>query len=264
MAQYSDAANLQNNGEFDLAAEQWASFLKNFPDDPLTGRVQYYKGVCHVRLNQFEQAARDLALAIPQAESAEHREQAYLQLGWAQLSHGQSGHSDWLAKAETTLRKCLAEFPDGKLRDQGLFYLGEALYHSDKKKEAAKAYAELVNKQATSPLLPDALYALGVTYQETDQSGPAKDAFHQFLAKVPDHELATEVKMRQGEAYLQSGNAAEAEKLLAEAASNSDFPSADYALLRQAYAVAAQERPADAAGLYEQLRPGLPEVALCP
>src|SRR5688572_31409613 len=42
---YREAANLQNNGAFDVAAEEWQKFLKDFPKDPLAAKALHYLGV---------------------------------------------------------------------------------------------------------------------------------------------------------------------------------------------------------------------------
>ena len=57
VAKFSDAANLQNNGAFDLAIEEWTDFLAKFPGDPLAPKAQYYLAVCHVELKQFAKSA---------------------------------------------------------------------------------------------------------------------------------------------------------------------------------------------------------------
>src|SRR4051812_25661366 len=54
---YRDAANFQNNGAFDIAAEEWQNFLKRFPNDPLAAKAQHYLGVCQLQLKQHEAAA---------------------------------------------------------------------------------------------------------------------------------------------------------------------------------------------------------------
>jgi TolA-binding protein len=38
---YGDAASFQNNGAFDLAAEEWQKFLQKFPKDPLAAKAQH-------------------------------------------------------------------------------------------------------------------------------------------------------------------------------------------------------------------------------
>ena len=54
---YSDAASLQNNGAFELAAEDWEKFLQKFPKDPLAAKAQHYLGVCNLQLKRLDKAA---------------------------------------------------------------------------------------------------------------------------------------------------------------------------------------------------------------
>src|SRR5919198_847461 len=45
---FREAANFQNNGAFEVAAEEWQKFLKDFGKDPLATKARHYLGVCQL------------------------------------------------------------------------------------------------------------------------------------------------------------------------------------------------------------------------
>src|SRR5688572_31228422 len=61
---YREAANFQNNGALEVAAEEWQKFLKNFPKDPLALKAQHYLGICQLQLKQYPAAAATLEAVI--------------------------------------------------------------------------------------------------------------------------------------------------------------------------------------------------------
>ena len=53
LSMYADAANYQNKGAYELAADEWTRFLARFPQDPLVPKAQHYQGVCLLQLKRF-------------------------------------------------------------------------------------------------------------------------------------------------------------------------------------------------------------------
>ncbi len=58
LTMYADAANYQNNGAYELAAEEWSRFVARFGEDPLAAKAQHYRGVCLQQLKQYAEAAK--------------------------------------------------------------------------------------------------------------------------------------------------------------------------------------------------------------
>lgn len=254
-AMYADAANFQNNGSFELAAEEWSKFLAKYPKDPLAAKAQHYLGVCELQLKRFDKAAAAFAATIKNHPKFEMLEDAHLNLGWCQYSLGQ--HED----AAASFAAMLKAFPKGKFTDQALYFQGESYYQLGKKAEAIAAYNELVKNYEKSNLRADALYALGVAQEELQAWADAGKTYDSFLTEFSDSELVTEVRMRKAETVLQTGDAAAAEKAFGEVASVKDFASADHALYRQAYAAARQNKDAEAGALYAKLVEQFPKSA---
>ena len=96
---YSDAANFQNNGAFDLAVEEWSKFVEQFPDDPLAAKAQHYLGVCQNQLKKFDKAIEAWEKVIADHPKFELRQDAYLNLGSGQFALAQGGDATMFAKS---------------------------------------------------------------------------------------------------------------------------------------------------------------------
>jgi TolA-binding protein len=250
---YSDAASFQNNGAFELAAEEWEKFLKRFPKDALAGKAQHYLGVCHLQLKRYDKAADAFQAVVKKFPAFDGIQDAYLNLGWCQYTLAGQKVEGMYAKAAATFSEMVKKFPDGKHADQAFFFLAESQYHLGRKKEAAVAYEKVVKDHAKSTVRADALYALGVTQEELGQFAEAGKAYDLFLAEFKQSELVTEVRMRKAETTLQAGEHAAAADMFAAVAAVAGFASADHALYRQAFCLAKLEKYAEAGAVYGKL-----------
>jgi len=261
---YSDAANFQNKGEFALAAEDWETFLKRFPNDPLAKKARHYAGVCYLQLKAYDKAAGCFETVLKEDPKFELAEDALLNLGWSRYSLANRDQPQSFAKSAEAFASLVKQFPKGKYADQGLFYLGESLYVMGNKPQATAAYRKLVDEHVRSALRGDGLYALGVTYEEVQQFAEAGKAYDLFLKEYSDHPLQAEVRMRKAETILQAGDLAAAERMFAEAAASKEFASADHALLRQAFCAAQQGKFSEAGKLYAKLAADFPQSSHVP
>ncbi len=256
---FADGASYQKNNKLDLAAEQWKRFLKRFGDDPLAVKAQYYLGVCLLELKKYDEAAAAFQVVTDKYPAFAPLEDAYLNLGWAQYSSASAQNKALYRKAADTFSTMIQKFPKGKYIDQALYFLGESNYALGDKKEATKAYGKLVTGHVESKLRSEALYALGVTLAEIKSFDFAVKAYDMFLKDYPKDALATEIRMRKAEVILQRGDAASAETMFAEVVAVKDFQLADYALFRQAYCAAKQDKFDEAGVLYAVLTERFPK-----
>jgi TolA-binding protein len=252
IAKFSDAANLQNNGAFDLAIEEWTDFLAKFPGDPLAPKAQYYLAVCHVELKQFAKSATLLEALLKAQPKFEFAEDAYMQLGWSQYSLA-GGKPEQYAVAEATLKTLSEKFPNTKHADQVAYFVGECRYHQNRKPEAIASYETVVKKFPMSTFRCDALYAMGVAHEELNQIAEAGKAYDLYLAECASGPSVNEVRLRKAETMLRQGQFAEAGQLFATVAAVPNFASADLALVRQADCLVRQEKLDEAIGVYTRV-----------
>lgn len=257
--QFAAAAALHNRQAFDLAADEWQKFLQDFPEDKRASEARHYLGICLLQKPDYAGAAAAFQKLLAADPKFEQIASSQLYLGLAQFNLARSGQADQYAAAEKTLADLLDKHPEGKHVAQALYYRGEAEYAQGKKGAAVKAYRQFVAAFADDPLFPDALYALGVALDETDQAKEAATVYVDFLKRYPEHALTTDVGVRRAEQLAADGKQAEAEKLFAQAAADKSYEAADYALLRQAGCWYEQQDYAAATKLYDALAERFPQ-----
>ncbi len=148
-----------------------------------------------------------------------------------------------------TFSTLIKKFPESKHLGQAYYYLGESLYSTGKKAEAADAFAKSMEKDPEKTFRPEALNALGVVRQDLEKPAEAVGVFDQFLKEYPNHALKAEVTLHRAEALLALGKFAEAQQGFAAARAMPDFYAADLATLREAECMAQQKKFAEAAAL---------------
>lgn len=267
-AYFADAANFQNNGAFPLAVEEWKKLLKEFPKDPLASKAWHYLGVSYMQLEQpnVEEAIKAFTESLKD-EKLDIREDTLIQIAWAMITQARTakpGSPEQMQQLEG-VRNRLTEFrkkyPEGANTDQALFYLGEVEYMLGKRDKAIEQYQALLKSKSLgkSALRPDAQYALGVAYEESQQIPQAMEVYREFVQENPKHRLTSEVQIRFGDLLISQKQFDEGIKALSPMAADNENPSADFALSRIGYAYSQQNKPEQAVQTYDELVKRFPE-----
>ncbi len=258
---YTDAANFQNAGAYPLAVDAWKKFLAKYPKDELSSKARHYLGVCYLQLEKPDYAAAVAsfreALGDPKLEV---REETLINLGWTLFYTARPENSDKpdatkLREALKVLNEFLDKYPDGTYADKATFYAAESEYQLGNIKEASTRYRLLAAnpKFEKSTVLPDALYALGVAYEEQKQPKLAAEVYDRFLKDFANHRLAREVSLRKAEFLISSDDASSAAELLSKVADDKEFAMRDYVLYRYGFALAKAGRYDESSKVYQQL-----------
>ncbi|HUY34358.1 MAG TPA: tetratricopeptide repeat protein [Pirellulales bacterium] len=251
--QYAAAAALQNRDQYELAADEWTTFLATFPKNERADRAQHYLGICRLKAKQYPQALEAFNKVVADYPKFELLPSTLLHLGLTQFNLARTGQKELYAKAEATFANLVAKYPQDKGTAQARYYWAESLYEQGKKGEAAKLYGEFAQKYPKDPLLADVLYALGVAQEELGQSVAAGATYDTFLKQFGKQPLAAEVGMRRGETLFAQGQFAAAEKWFVAAAAKKGFAQADWATLRQAACLSELRKYDEAAVVYASL-----------
>ena len=195
---FADAANAQNNSAFPLAIEQWNRLLKEYPSDPLVSSARHFLGVCHLQKESpdFEAAIAEFKISL-QDVNLKQREESLVNLGWTLYQQGVSAEGDLkkqaLAESTKVLAALIEKYPDGSFTDKALFYAGESESRLGNLERAIGFYSQLVQNRSmdASSVRPDALFGLGLTYDEQKQSQLAKESYEKFLAKYSTYSLTS-------------------------------------------------------------------------
>lgn len=258
---YADAANFQNNRAFELAIAEWKKLIGKFPEDPIISKARHYLGLCMMEkeVPDYEAAIRELETAAKDTKS-ELRQESIVNLGFCNyaLAREQDDNSEeqgkYFKRCRDVMATLLKQYPESDFTDQAYFYAGESEYAMGQRDQALSWYKKLIAtaELKISPFRADALYSMGVCYEELKQSGVALETYDQLLKEFPTYRLADEVKLRKADILVQQQNLTTAEAIYKELAAKKNFTNSEYALFRQAYCVGQQNRYEEAAGIYEQ------------
>jgi TolA-binding protein len=260
---FADAANAQNNNAFPLAIEQWNRLIKEYPNDALISSARHFLGICYLQQEtpNYDAAIAQFRAAL-QDPQLKQREESLVNLGWSLYQQGMrtegNPNKQALAESAKTLASLLEKYPDGSFADKALFYAGEAEARLGNLDKAISHYSQLVQNRAmeSSSVHADALFALGLSYEEQQQSKLAKEHYDAFLSKYPNHAMVREVKLRCAEIALKEDSIDQAVNLLKQVVTSKDFeklPNADYALYRYGFALAKVGNYNESAAVYKKL-----------
>ncbi|MEK6215805.1 MAG: tetratricopeptide repeat protein, partial [Boseongicola sp.] len=265
---YSVAFAFQKKKLYVPAAARWAKYIQAYPKDKRLASAHLNLGVCQFGQKTFDIAAKTFRAILQKYPQFQQRDRAQFNLGMSHYNiaigfDAVAVKSQAVAdqqKAATEFKKAAAEFAllpkqyakSGSIAD-ATYYQAECLFLAGDKKAAIPVYQQVVAKFASSPFAADALYGLGTTQAELEQHAEAATSFQQFIAKFPKDERTNECRLRHGMALYSQDKFADAEKVFAQAAAVKDSPYADFALLRQAQSLQAQDKLPNAATIYESL-----------
>jgi len=262
---YASAAALQDQGLFDLAADEWSALVGAFPDDPLAPRARYNWGVCLFQAKQFAAAAKQFTTVSDPQQHPKLAEDALANRALARLSamdaatgDKKKGHRAVVA----ILDRQLKAFPTGERAAEAHFYRGESLWLLGETKLAASAYQQLLRQHADSPMAGDAALALGRLQIEIGQHQQAEKSLSQALSSSKDPLLRGEAHRERGEARLAAQNFDGAAQDFRQAADTPDLPQRDQARNRQAYTLYRAGKHREAMQAYDVLAKNWPESPL--
>ncbi len=278
------AANMQDDGKFEPAIEQWTKLIEQYPKTKQTRSWQFKLGLCQEKVGNHLTAI-DLFQKVVADAPADFANTAdsWLHLGYNQWLHAKTFANqpdqekkvnEWSASAVGSLTTVLEKFPQFKNADEVIYFLGEANLTAGQHDKAIAAFDRLVIEFPDSKNWSDAIYALGSCYEERGDFEKAMFNYDRFLGKAPQAPQANEVRFRKAESLLQFGFAAEkagdkataltrydqAEKLYAEVAQVKDFASAGLAAYQRAVVLSRAEQYAAAAAAFAKFATDFPQA----
>jgi len=234
------AKQTQQSGDLKLAASQWQSVWKQFPDSPFVGLARLQAGTCHQQLKDYPLAIENLRAAILKLTDQDNQlPTAKLLLGYCQYQHGQrlfkttndaatrKQASDLLITATRTFDRLLKTNPTFPDAFQACYFLGGAYEELDRKQAAIDAYKRMATIANPKGLFKyESIFAIADLHFELGQYGEAKRYFDKFLEAPetkdrPDRNLvvlaSAQTSIALGESANRNGIAQEAKLHFADA-----------------------------------------------
>jgi len=111
---YDNARSDYNSGKADLAANDYAEFLRDYPDDPNAPNAQFTIGEIHLGQQKYDQAVMDFDAVLERYPENKSTPDAYFMKGMALKL---AGHRDLAA---TEWRTLIRKYPNSERKNQAL------------------------------------------------------------------------------------------------------------------------------------------------
>jgi tol-pal system protein YbgF len=102
---FTDAMNDYSSGKSDLAADEFTSFVKLYPDDPNAATAQLYIGQIHMGQQKYDDAASDFDVILERFPESEKTQDAWFEKAMAL----KEGHKR--AEATKEFRELIKKYP---------------------------------------------------------------------------------------------------------------------------------------------------------
>lgn len=225
---FNVAVGAYRSGRWELAAETFGEFLKEYPEHPRRSLARLYLGLSLSSMERYGDARLqfkeylDLEPQSSQAADARYRlgecsyylkeyETASVQLQkYLELHAGHSLH-DWgklfladslqelgrSSEAEVLLRELLAGAPDAVVLREAQFGMGRVLEHQKKPDEALEFY-RLVADDTKSAMAPRAQARIGTVFFNQQRYEEASAAYDQVVKRFPATSISVSARYNSG------------------------------------------------------------------
>ena len=135
---FDEAKTLSTHEDWDEAIARFRDFLARSPNDLRTSEAQFWIGFCLVKLDEFEEALRELAPFQGKLAEDKWADDALLQLGLAYQGDGQN------ERALQTWKRLLEKYPDSVWRTEAATEIIDASSTPPRSLRRACRFAERV------------------------------------------------------------------------------------------------------------------------
>ena len=205
--QYAVAAAHYRSQRWQLAADEFASFLKQFPDDGRGSTALFLWAESLLQLERYEDAEARYGEYVRSAPRHVHVPQAQFRLGETALLLGRRD------EARQKLEAFHREQPQDPLNAYALAYLGDIALGEGDGPRAEAVYREAVERFPQGPMARECRLGLARAL-ELQGEFPEAARFYRFLADNAEGPLADEARLRIGVLLHKQGQQEEAAKAL--------------------------------------------------
>ncbi|MBN2577458.1 MAG: tetratricopeptide repeat protein [Pirellulales bacterium] len=246
--QFAVAAGHYEAQRWDLAAEEFQTFLQQFPEHPQAAAAVFFRGEALMQKGDNEAAGALFAEYLRREPEGRFARSALFRRGEAAYLAGRPEDArpflrqflekypqdrltayvlpylgeialkkDELAAAEAFFRQSLDRFPDGRLQDDSRLGLARSLEKQQKFDQAGQDYAALAGKTA-SALADDAQFHLGTLHYTRGNYAQAVETFQQLETKWPASPWIPNARLGRGWSLIKLNRLDEAASLFTELA----------------------------------------------
>ena len=190
-------------GQLDEAATRFRDYLNREPDGQLAAPALFRTGEAAYLLGKLGPAKVELERFL--ATYPDHKLNAYVLPYLGDIASSQND----TASAERYFRQGLTRFPQATKQDECRFGLAQALEKQGKSEEAERFYLAVAAKPG-SPLADDAQFHLGALQYASGRLEETLETFDPFESRLADSPWQSTARLGRGWALLKLGRLAEA------------------------------------------------------
>jgi TolA-binding protein len=201
--QYAVAAGHYKQKRWKFAADEFQSFLADYPEHGSATKARFYLGEALIQLHHYDEAADRFRSFLEHAPQDPLAKKARFRTGEALYF---ARHFD---QAKTELERFTRDVPDDSLNGYAFAYLGEMALRAGDPKQAQAWYAESLKRFPQGPLQDDCRFGLARALESHGQNEEARRLYLALAAK-PQSAWSPKAQFRLGANFYAAGEYEEA------------------------------------------------------
>ena len=244
---YTFALGLYRDGQYQLALQQFKTFLKNYPNSQRVDEITFLSGECLLQERMYDSALGEYEKVMEQFPSSSYFARSELRAGEIYLQ------LDRLDKSEKLLKNALSNSNDNDMKGEASYKLGQLFAAREDYNNAIKYFELSYEGYKNSQFADYAMYGAAWCYGKLGDFGKSRSKFTNLLTAYPDTKLKADATEKIGECNFFLGNYNAAIKELANSRQiSSEEQVAAPALYYQGRAYEAVNLPDSARAIYSE------------
>jgi TolA-binding protein len=192
---YVFAYGLYRDSLFQLAGQQFESFVTKYPNSFKQQEAAFLSIECLFRSSQFKIASIKYNKFIEQYPTSHYVPEAYLKLGQSRIHLKKSG------EAIAAFKVVLDTYGENEKAGEAAYWIGEAYLQNDDNQNAIKYYTLAYENYPQNHLRDFALYSIAWTFQKQPEYGKAIEWYSKLISEFPQSTLTSGAYVHIGECY---------------------------------------------------------------
>ena len=182
---FSFALGLYNNGNYDLAIDQFRKFIEDYPDSSRLDETAFFIGESHYRLEEYAKAIVEYEVVAGVRGSKYQEDAAYLAgdsyFRLATSSEDEKAVTEGYRQALRRLMEFRQVYPESRYTPTADYVVAEILYQMNDYDNAITEYKRFENRYPENDLIASARYRIGLGYFQSENYRGAIRAMEDFF-----------------------------------------------------------------------------------
>ena len=190
---YSFAMGLYRDGQYELALQQFSSFLKNYPNTQHVEEITFLSGECLLQEKMYDSALSQYQKILNDYPNSVYFNRAKLRIGeaWLQL--------DKLERSEKILKGILTNNDGAEIDGEAAYKLGQLFAEKEDYGNAIKYFQLSYEGYGGSGIADYAMYGSAWSFGKLGDFEKSRDKFAELLSTYPDTKLKPDAIEKMGE-----------------------------------------------------------------